>query len=305
MSKVIAVFGATGKQGGSVIRSLVKTNLYNLKAITRNSKSEKAKELSNLKNVVVVEADLDNNDSLDSVLEGCYGVFLVTDFTAHFVKNKEIDQGVNLINKAIQNNVKHVVFSGLENVESQINEPCLHFDYKAAVEDYGIKQEDKIYFTSLRLPMYYQEVVSSVLNKAFGNQFLLNIPMDADKKVYIMNVEDIGNCVASVLADPQQYKSQKIGLCGDYLKISDLLMLLNQELSPLKVRFPGGWFNRFLFRNVLSFPGVKDIRIMFDYFNLQLMKRDADLTKKLNPEVVDFATWLKKNRNEIVSSKTA
>ncbi|XP_012564773.2 nmrA-like family domain-containing protein 1 [Hydra vulgaris] len=303
MSKVIAVFGATGKQGGSVLRSLVKTDRYRVRAVTRNSSSEKAKELSNLKNVVVVEADLDNKDSLDVVLKGCYGVFFVTDFTAHFVKNKEVDQGINLINKAIINNVKHIVFSGLENVESQINEPCLHFDYKAAIEDYGMKQKDKLNFTSVRMPMYYQEVVSSVLNKAFGNRFLLNIPMDSGKKLYIMNVEDIGNCVASVFSDPEQYKSQKIGLCGDFLKVSDIVLLLNQELSPLKIYFPGGWFNRVLFRNILRFPGVKDLQIMFEYFNLQIMKRDPDLTKKLNPEVVNFATWLNKNRNEIINNK--
>ncbi|XP_065652695.1 nmrA-like family domain-containing protein 1 [Hydra vulgaris] len=303
MSKVITVFGATGRQGGSVLRSLVKTDRYCVRAVTRNTSSEKAKELSNLKNVVVVEADLDNKDSLDVVLKGCYGVFLVTDFTAHFVKNKEVDQGINLINKAIINNVKHIVFSGLENVESHINEPCLHFDYKAAIEDYGMKQKDKLNFTSVRMPMYYQEIVSSVLNKAFGNRFLLNIPMDSGKKLYIMNVEDIGNCVASVFSDPEQYKSQKIGLCGDFLKISDIVLLLNQELSPLKIHFPGGWFNRFLFRNILRFPGVKDLQLMFEYFNLQIMKRDPNLTKKLNPEVVNFATWLNKNRNEIINNK--
>ena len=304
MSKIIAVFGATGNQGGSVLRSLVESGHYQLKAVTRNATSEKAKELSKLKNVLVAEADLDNPESIDSVLKDCYGAFLVTDFTAHFEKNKEIDQGINFIDKAIKNNVKHVVFSGLENVESQINEPCLHFDYKAAVEDYGMKQVDKLQFTSIRMPMYYQAAVDFMLNKAFGNKFLLNIPMDADKMLYLMDVEDIGNCVASVFANPEKYKSQKLGVAGDYIKIHDLLLLLKKELLPLKVHFPGGRFNRFLFKYVLKFPGVKDISIMFDYFNSQNMKRDIELTKQLNPDLSNFASWLNQNRDKIISNKT-
>ncbi|XP_047136251.1 nmrA-like family domain-containing protein 1 isoform X2 [Hydra vulgaris] len=307
MSKTIAVFGATGNQGGSVLRSLVERDCYHLKAVTRNINSQKAKDFSHLKNVTLAEADLDNKESVDIVLKGCYGAFLVTDFTSHFVKNREVEQGVNFIDKAIANNVKHIVFSGLENIESQIHEPCLHFDYKAAIEDYGIKQKDKIHFTSVRMPMYYQEVVGSVFNKAFGNRFLLNIPMDKEKIVYLMNVDDIGNCVASVFDHPELYKSQIIELCGDYMKVQDLVILLNQELSPLKVYFPGGSFNRFLFKYILKFPGVNDIRVMFDYFNYfnHQIKRDSDITKKLNPDVVNFSTWLKKNRTQIISNKTA
>jgi len=172
MSKLIAVFGATGQQGGSVLRSLSKNGNFQLKAVTRSAKSSKAKELATMKNVTVAEADLDNKDSVDHVLKDCYGAFLVTDFTAHFVKNREIDQGVNLIDKAIKNNVKHVVFSSLENVESQLGKPCLHMDYKAAIDEYALKQAAKINYTAILMPMFYQEIVGTVLNKAFGNRLV-------------------------------------------------------------------------------------------------------------------------------------
>jgi uncharacterized protein YbjT (DUF2867 family) len=172
MSKLVAVFGATGQQGGSVLRSLANNGNYQLKAVTRSAKSAKAKELAAMKNVTIAEADLDNKESVDHVLKGCYGAFLVTDFTAHFVKNREIDQGVNLIDKAIKNNLKHVVFSSLENVESQVGKPCLHMDYKAAIDDYGLKHADKLNYTAIRMPMFYQEIVGTVLNKAFGNRFI-------------------------------------------------------------------------------------------------------------------------------------
>ncbi|CAF0771270.1 unnamed protein product [Brachionus calyciflorus] len=60
MSKIIGVFGSTGAQGGSVLRALVKDGKYLIRAITRNPKSEKAIELSKLKNVTVHQADLDD-----------------------------------------------------------------------------------------------------------------------------------------------------------------------------------------------------------------------------------------------------
>ncbi len=77
MSRVIAVFGSTGQQGGAVLRSLLQTGNYNLRAVTRSAKSEKAKKLAGLNNVTVHEADLDNPASLEQVLQGAYGAFLV------------------------------------------------------------------------------------------------------------------------------------------------------------------------------------------------------------------------------------
>ena len=304
MSKLIAVFGATGNQGGSVLRSLSKNGKYQLKAVTRNAKSSKAKELATMKNVSVAEADLDDKESVDLALKDCYGAFLVTDFTAHFVKGREEGQGINFIDKAIKNNVKHIVFSGLENVESQINKPCLHFDYKAVIEDYGLKNANKINFTSIRMSMFYQEVVGSMLNKAFGSRFLLNIPMDADKRVYLINVDDIGNCATTVFENPDRYKSKFLGIGGDFLKISDIKTTLNKVLRPeMKVSFQGGGFNRFMFNNVLKFPGVKDIAVMFEYYNTEKFKRDLTLTKELNPSVINFNDWLVKNKTKIVADK--
>jgi uncharacterized protein YbjT (DUF2867 family) len=304
MSKLIAVFGATGQQGGSVLRSLVKNGNYQLKAVTRSAKSTKAKQLESLKNVTIAEADLDDKESVDRALKDCYGAFLVTDFTAHFVKGREVAQGVNFIDKAIKNNVKHVVFSGLENVKSQINKPCLHFDYKADIEEYGLKNSNKINFTSIRMSMFYQELVGSMLNKAFGSRFLFNIAMDADKHVYAIDVDDIGNCATTVFGNPDKYKSKLLGIAGDYMKISEYTAALNNGLAPeIKVSFPGGSFNRFMFNNVLKFPGVEDIAIMFEYYNTEKFKRDLALTKELNPSVSKFSDWLVKNKSKVIADK--
>jgi len=102
MSKAIAVFGSTGQQGGSVLRALLKSGDYHVKAITRSANSAKAKKLAALNNVTVHEADLDNPASFDSVLKGVDGVFLVTDFSAHF-DHKEVKQGTMQLLKTMLN----------------------------------------------------------------------------------------------------------------------------------------------------------------------------------------------------------
>ena len=241
---------------------------------------------------------MDDEKSIDRVLQGCYGAFLVTDFTAHFVKDREVNQGVSFIKMAVKNNLKHVVFSGLENVEKILKKPCLHFDYKAAVEDYGLKQADNLNFTSVRMPAFYQEIAGSLLYKASESEFYSTIPMDLDKKLYGMNVKDIGGVVASVLANPDKHKSQIIGLAGDCLKVGEFVEILNRNLAPITVRHPGGDKAREQFKT-FKFPGVQDIINMFDYFNLEAMERDLALTKKLNPNVASFSDWVKKNRTSI------
>jgi uncharacterized protein YbjT (DUF2867 family) len=152
MSKIITVFGATGNQGGAVLKALLRTGQFHVRAVTRNANTDKAKQLAAQPNVSVAEADLDNYESVGKALEGAYGAFLVTDFTAHFVTGRETAQGKNAVDKAIKNGVKHFVFSGLENCEKALGRPVYHFDEKAVVDEYGLSQTDKISYTSIRMP---------------------------------------------------------------------------------------------------------------------------------------------------------
>ena len=83
--KLITVFGATGAQGSSVVRALLNNGSYHVKAVTRNSKTDKAKQLAALKDCSVVEADLEDKKSVDAALSNSYGAFVVTDFSGILV----------------------------------------------------------------------------------------------------------------------------------------------------------------------------------------------------------------------------
>jgi len=88
-SKTVVVIGATGNQGGGVMRKLASTSGFKVRALTRNPEGRKAKLLEKMRNVTVVKGDLDDESSLVAAFEGAYGVFLVTSFWEHGLPEKE------------------------------------------------------------------------------------------------------------------------------------------------------------------------------------------------------------------------
>jgi uncharacterized protein YbjT (DUF2867 family) len=99
--KIIAVVGATGAQGGGLVRAILSdvNSGFTARALTRNVNSDKATEMSKL-GVDVVAADLDEIESLKRAFAGAYGAFCVTNFWEHFSPEKELAQATNMARAA-------------------------------------------------------------------------------------------------------------------------------------------------------------------------------------------------------------
>ncbi len=99
--KIIAVVGATGAQGGGLVRAIVadKDSPFVARAITRNVSSDKAKALSAL-GVEVVAADADDEKSMVKAFRGAYGAFCVTNFWEHLSPEREIAQATAMAKAA-------------------------------------------------------------------------------------------------------------------------------------------------------------------------------------------------------------
>ena len=108
--KLIAVIGATGQQGGGVLRALQARGQFKVRALTRNP--DKHRELAE----EVVEADLDRPESLQAALEGAHGVFLVTNFWGG--GTNELKQATAAVRAAKDAGVKHFIWSTLPDVEA-------------------------------------------------------------------------------------------------------------------------------------------------------------------------------------------
>ncbi|KAL4936019.1 NmrA-like domain-containing protein, partial [Aspergillus oleicola] len=142
MSRLLTVFGATGRQGGSVIRTVLAdsalSSQYKLRGITRDVTKPDAKALSD-KGVEVVSADMTSVDSLVQAIKGSHSVFLVTNPSWQENSDLELRQGKNVADAAKKAGVQHVIFSSLLNVTETSGgrlKDVPHFDQKAQVEAY-------------------------------------------------------------------------------------------------------------------------------------------------------------------------
>ena len=212
--KIIAVLGATGAQGGGLVRALLNDpdKEFHPRVITRNPNSDKAKELSDL-GAEVVMADVDNEESIRSAFEGAYGAFCVTFFWEHFSPGRELDQAQNMAKAAKTAGLTHVIWSTLENTRTWIplsddRMPTLmetykvpHFDAKGeadqAFRDRGVPT------TFLLTSFYWDNFIHFGMGpkRADDGYLYFTLPM-GDKKLPGIAAEDIGKCALGILKDP-------------------------------------------------------------------------------------------------------
>ncbi|KAM0082142.1 hypothetical protein ACKRZS_005637 [Fusarium odoratissimum] len=153
MPKLVSVIGATGIQGGSVIKALLNDDAYMVRAITRDNTSAAAKSLIE-KGVEVVEADLNDTYSLETAFSGSFAIFAATNFFQNFPTlseraaiEEEATQGINLARAAIATpTLEHFIWSTLPNVSRVSDGKSFvpHFAGKNKVDDY-IKSQTELF----------------------------------------------------------------------------------------------------------------------------------------------------------------
>ena len=221
--KIIAVVGATGAQGGGLVRAILNdpSSGFAVRALTRKVTSDQAKELAKI-GAEVVAADLDDVESLKRAFAGAYGAFLLTSFWEHFSPEKEFAQAKNMAQAAKQANLQHVIWSTLEDTRrwvplSDNRMPTLRGKYK--VEHFDAKGEADHLFTELGVPttflltsFYYENFIYFGMGPKKGPDGTLAItfPM-ADKKLPLIAVEDIGKSALAIFKKGKEFIGKTIG----------------------------------------------------------------------------------------------
>lgn len=288
--KVIAVFGATGSQGGSVAKALLESKHFAVRALTRDVTRPNALALQNL-GAEVVKGDLNDKASVEAALKGAYGAFVVTNFWEHFSKDKEVCQGKMVADTAKRLGLKHVVYSGLENVErlsgGKLKVP--HFDGKGEAEEYfwsiGVPM------TSVRLAAYFENFLTTwkPTKAPDGDYYTLALPM-GDVPMDGISVADVGVVVSSIFNSPDEFMGKAVGLSAEALTVQQYADVfsksLGKEVRDAKIT-PEAY-------EKLGFPAAKELADMCRFY---LMKPDRDikLTHRLNPKVRSFSQFISEN----------
>ena len=309
--RVIAVVGATGAQGGSLVRAILrdKNSEFRARAITRDANSEKARALTKA-GAEVVEADVDDLQSLVKAFEGAYGAFCVTFFWEHFSAEKEKLQAKNMAEAAKQSGVQHVIWSSLEDTRRWIplsddRMPTLQEKYK--VPHFDAKGEANAFFTERQLPVtilntsfYWENMIhfGTGPKKGENGKLAITFPM-GDKQLPSISSEDIGKCAYGIFKKGSEYIGKTIGIAGEFISGAQMAAVLTKALGQEVVYndVPPEVYRSF------GFPGADDMGNMFqfkrDFEKEYTASRDISLARKLNPDLQDFQTWLAKNKDRI------
>lgn len=291
MEKTFLVIGATGAQGGGVARHLLQTGKFQVRAMTRNPDSPAALALREA-GIEVVRGDLDQPESIREALEGCWGVFGVTNFWEHF--EKEYQQGRNLVDAVADSGVEYFVFSTLPSVNNlsggELQSP--HFDIKARLEEYA--REFEVPGIYLHVAFYYENFLSSSPpRREPDGTFVFGFPQ-GDTPLAAVSVADVGGVVAGILERPADFRDKVVGVVGDDAPCQYYAEVMSRQLG-----------RKVVYRHVardeyaaLGFPGAEDLANMFD-FNRRFIpnrRKDLELSRSLYPKIRTFEAWLAENR---------
>jgi uncharacterized protein YbjT (DUF2867 family) len=293
--QTILVIGATGAQGGSVAESLLQSKKFNVRILTRNPTSPRAKALEE-DGAEIYKGDLDDVISIRKALQDVYGVFGVTNYWEHL--DQEYIQGKNLIDAVHEAGVKHFVFSSLPDYHTiskrTISVP--HYDIKAALEKYARSLD--IPSTFVHLSFYYENFLQYFrLQKLDDENYSFGLPQ-GDTKLSMVSVSDVGGVVASIFKFPVEYIGRTVGIVGEDRSPSEYAHILSKVL---RVNVTYNYISSDKFAS-LNIPFGQELANMFEVQRLYVPQRQMALIESygLNPYMQPFERWVKANKDRLV-----
>jgi uncharacterized protein YbjT (DUF2867 family) len=309
--KIIAVVGATGAQGGGLVRAIHSdpNSEFTARALTRDVNSDKAKALADL-GAEVVAADVDDPASLKRAFEGAYSAFCVTFYWAHFSPEKELVEAKSMAEAAKEAGLKHVIWSTLEDTRLKIplsddRMPTLMDKYK--VPHFDAKGEANHFFTDLGVPttflltsFYWDNFIYFGMGPKKGpdGKLAITLPM-GDAPLPGIGAEDIGRCAYGIFKKGNAYIGQTVGIAGEHLTGTQMAAAFSRALGQEVIynAVPPEVYRGF------GFPGADDLGNMFqfnhDFNDAFCGARGLAESRALNPALQTFDQWLAANKDNI------
>lgn len=309
--KIIAVVGATGAQGGGLVRAILEDPAggFAARALVRDPTSPAARALAQA-GAEVVAADVDDEASLARAFDCAHGAYCVTFFWAHFSPEREYAQAGNLARAARAAGVRHAIWSTLEDTRRRVpleseRMPTLlgrykvpHFDAKGEADE--LFRAAGVPATFLLTSFYWDNLIHFGMGPKPGPDGTLAITMPmGHAKLPGIAAEDIGRCAYGIFKGGAAHVGRTIGIAGEHLTGAQMAGALSKAIArPVRYQdVPPEAYRGF------GFPGADDLGNMFQYkrdFETEFCAaRDVAFSRALNPALQDFETWLAANAKRI------
>ncbi len=309
--KIIAVTGATGAQGGGLVRAILADpgGGFAVRAITRDVNSDKAKALARA-GAEVVAANIDDEAGLAKALAGAHGAYFVTFFWDHLSPEREAAEARNMARAAKAAGIRHAIWSTLEDTRrwvplSDNRMPTLMGKYK--VPHFDAKGESNHFFTDDGVPttflltsFYWDNFIHFGMGPKKGpdGKLALTLPM-GEKRLSGIAAEDIGGCAYGIFKGGAEMIGKTVGIAGEHVTGSEMAAALGRALGQ-EVRYNAVTPAQY---RGFGFPGADDLGNMFqfyadfeDYFT---GARPLAVARNLNPALQTFAQWAAANKERI------
>ncbi|KIW90096.1 uncharacterized protein Z519_09527 [Cladophialophora bantiana CBS 173.52] len=297
MTQKILVTGATGKQGGAVVKALLANPPpfdYEILAVTRRTTSKAAKALASAPHVTLVEGDLNDCTNIFAKAGGVgavWGVFCVTlPNLKSKVEEQEAKQGIDVVDAAIANKVKHFVYTSVDRGGADKSEVdatyVAHFVSKCKVEKH---LQEKVRGTDMTYTILRPTAFMDNLNPSLpGRIFAATWHTLGDKRLQLVAVRDIGVFAAKAFgaADTEDYKNTAISLAG-----CDLTQAEADEIFWKVLGRPMPRSYDFVSDFLLYM--VPEAGTMVRWFKEQGYGANLEQCRRLNEKMLDFEAYLR------------
>ena len=309
--KIIAVIGATGAQGGGLVRAILADPQggFTARAITRDPNSDAARALA-AAGAEVVAGDVDDVESLTRAFAGAYGAYCVTFFWNHFSPEKEQQSAQNMATAAKAAGLQHVIWSTLEDTRHWMPKgdnrmPTLMGKYK--VPHFDAKGESDHFFTDAGVPttfllasFYWDNLVGfgAGPKRDADRQLQFTLPI-GDVPMAGIAAEDIGRCAYGIFRRGAELVGARIGVAGEHLTGAEMAAAMTRAIGePVHYNaVTPAVYRRF------GFPGAEDLGNMFQFYRDfepdVNAARNVARSRELNPGLQSFDAWLATNARRI------
>lgn len=275
----IAVFAATGSQGGAVTEALLAKGAR-VRALLRDTASEKAQALA-ARGVELVAVNTDDAQSLTEALGGVDAFWFMTVPPGGMQNpdiNGEVQQGIALANAAAAAQVPHTVFSSVGGAERDSRVP--HFDSKYRVEEHLATLD--LHTTIIR-PVFFIENFYWFAPATEDDTLVVRLPLPDGTKLQVISVRDVGIAAAAALLDSLSVPSV-IEIAGDELTGSEIAAAF-AEKTGMKARYEA--------LPLAVLDGQKDMQAMFRWFaETSAYQADLNETRRIAPYALTLQAWL-------------
>lgn len=312
-SRIIAIVGGTGAQGGGLARAILDdpSGGFTARVLTRHPSSERAQELAR-RGAEITVVHLDDPGSVQRAFTGAFAAFCVTNYWEHFSPEREMAQARTMAMAARETGLCHVIWSTLEDTRLWVplddqRLPTLrgrykvpHFDGKGESNQFFI--ESGVPTTFLLTSFYWDNLIHFRMGprRRADGMLAITFPMD-DRKLPGIAAEDIGRCAYGIFTRGAELVGQTVGIAGEHLTCAEMASRLSAVLGQ-EVQYDS--VTPEVYRSV-DIAGAQDLANMFQFkrdFEVAFCgARSVELSRSLNPLLQSFDRWLVEQGHRLLS----